>query len=90
MLFVLLVVGAVVLARAPRSEDELESSDTLVWADVERQFERVDRQGAGSVDGSNTTPGPDPGTIPGADHLPGRGDPRTGGADPADGTQPGP
>ena len=46
MLFVLLTVGAVVLARAPRSEDELDTSDTLVWADVERQFERVDRQGS--------------------------------------------
>ena len=46
MLFVLLTVGAVVLARAPRSEDELDTDEPLVWADVERQFERVDRQGA--------------------------------------------
>ncbi len=44
MLFVLLTVGAVVLARAPRSEEEIDASETLVWADVERQFERVDRQ----------------------------------------------
>ncbi len=41
MLFVLLIVGAVVLARAPRSDDEIDTSETLVWGDVERQFERV-------------------------------------------------
>ena len=45
MLFVLLIVGAVVLSRAPRSEDELAAHEPLVWADVERQFERVDRAG---------------------------------------------
>ncbi len=44
MLFVLLIVGAVVLARAPRSEEEFD--DRLVWADVERQFERADRRGS--------------------------------------------
>jgi hypothetical protein len=48
MLFVLLIVGAVVLSRAPRSEEEF-GSDELVWADVERQFERVDRQGTREV-----------------------------------------
>jgi hypothetical protein len=45
MLFTLLTVGAVVLARAPRSGAELGEDDPLVWADVEREFERVDRQG---------------------------------------------
>jgi putative membrane protein len=45
MLFVLLIVGAVVLSRAPRSDEELVSDEPLVWADVERQFERVDRSG---------------------------------------------
>lgn len=45
MLFVLLIVGAVVLARAPRTDEEFPSSDPLVWADVERQFERADRRG---------------------------------------------
>jgi cytochrome c oxidase assembly factor CtaG len=44
MLFTLLTVGAVVLARAPRSGAELGEDDPLVWADVEREFERVDRQ----------------------------------------------
>jgi putative membrane protein len=49
MLFVLLIVGAVVLSRAPRSEDELIAGEPLVWADVERQFERVDRAAGRSV-----------------------------------------
>ena len=57
MLFVLLTVGAVVLARAPRSEDELEAGETLVWADVEREFERVDRQSARGRAGQSGPPG---------------------------------
>jgi cytochrome c oxidase assembly factor CtaG len=44
MLFTLLTVGAVVLARAPRSGEELGEDDPLVWADVEREFERLDRR----------------------------------------------
>ncbi len=44
MLLVLLSVGAVVLARAPDTDDEFGPEDPLVWADVERQFERVDRR----------------------------------------------
>ncbi len=58
MLFVLLIVGAVVLSRAPRSEDELAADEPLVWADVERQFERVDR--AGGRPGPAGTGGSDP------------------------------
>jgi cytochrome c oxidase assembly factor CtaG len=50
MLLVLLIVGAVVLSRAPRSEDEFARDEPLVWADVERQFERVDRQSAKSME----------------------------------------
>ncbi|HEX3979600.1 MAG TPA: cytochrome c oxidase assembly protein [Acidimicrobiales bacterium] len=46
MLLVLLIVGAVVLARAPVTEEELARDEPLVWADVERQFERVDRRQA--------------------------------------------
>ena len=45
MLLVLLIVGGVVLSRAPLSDEEFARDDPLVWADVERQFERVDRQG---------------------------------------------
>lgn len=53
MLLVLLIVGAVVLSRAPRSEDEFAPDEPLVWADVERQFERVDRQSAKPVESVN-------------------------------------
>ncbi|MGH9081483.1 MAG: cytochrome c oxidase assembly protein, partial [Acidimicrobiales bacterium] len=44
LLLVLLSVGAVVLARAPVSEEELGENEPLVWADVEREFERADRR----------------------------------------------
>ncbi len=45
LLIVLLSVGSVVLARASRAEDEL-LDEPLVWADVERAFERADRERA--------------------------------------------
>ncbi len=58
MLLVLLIVGGVVLSRAPLSDEEFAGDDPLVWADVERQFERADRRGAAAGQG----PGPaDPG-----------------------------
>lgn len=44
LLLVLLSVGGVVLARAPVSEDEFDGDEPLVWADVEREFERADRR----------------------------------------------
>ncbi len=68
MLFVLLIVGAVVLARAPRSDEELDAREPLVWADVEREFERVDRQGTkeGSDDHGSPPPGPDQASAPGS------------------------
>lgn len=44
MLFVLLIVGAVILNRTPSTDDDFGPEDPLLWADVERQFERVDRQ----------------------------------------------
>jgi putative membrane protein len=40
----LLVVAAVILARAPDSDDDLGPEDPLVWADIERHFERADRR----------------------------------------------
>ncbi|HEY4947870.1 MAG TPA: cytochrome c oxidase assembly protein [Acidimicrobiales bacterium] len=46
MLLVLLSVGAVALARAPLSDDESGQEEPLLWADVERQFERADRRHA--------------------------------------------
>jgi cytochrome c oxidase assembly factor CtaG len=42
MLLVLLAVGTVFLLR---TDEEVSADDPLVWADVERQFERADRQG---------------------------------------------
>lgn len=88
MLAVLLIVGAVVLARAPVSDDELGVDGPLVWADVERQFERVDRRNArgatsdgasGSTAPADAAPGsaPGPGTPDGrdlSDHRRGSGD----------------
>jgi cytochrome c oxidase assembly factor CtaG len=43
MLIVLLTVGTVFLLR---TDEELSTDDPLVWADVQRQFERADRRGA--------------------------------------------
>ncbi|HEX3979903.1 MAG TPA: cytochrome c oxidase assembly protein, partial [Acidimicrobiales bacterium] len=42
MLLVLLAVGTFFLLR---TDEELSTDDPLVWADVQRQFERADRQG---------------------------------------------
>ena len=44
-LFVLLSVAGVQLANAPDSDDDLGPEDPLVWADVERHFERIARRG---------------------------------------------
>ena len=44
MLAVLLTVGGVVLARTQASDENLGEEDPLVWADVEREFERADRK----------------------------------------------
>jgi cytochrome c oxidase assembly factor CtaG len=65
MLFVLLIVGAVVLARAPMSEEELGADEPLVWADVERQFERADRR---HPKPGPDLPAPEPGPPPGHEH----------------------
>ncbi len=63
MLLVLLIVGGVVLSRAPLSDEEFARDDPLVWADVERQFERVDRKGTrsgGPAPGEADHPADDP------------------------------
>jgi cytochrome c oxidase assembly factor CtaG len=45
MLIVLLTVGGIGLAKAPSSsEEEVSLDEWLVWADVQRQFERADRR----------------------------------------------
>ena len=95
MLLVLLIVGGVVLSRAPRSEEQFTGDDPLVWADVERQFERVDRRGtrgAGHLppSGPGLAAGPDgddgPGGGPGRDLT----DQQHHGIDPPDGDGPEP
>jgi cytochrome c oxidase assembly factor CtaG len=58
MIFVLLGVGAVVLARASRSEDESEVDEPLVWADVERELERAARREARHGSGLHESSGP--------------------------------
>jgi cytochrome c oxidase assembly factor CtaG len=44
MLIVLLSVGAIGLIKTPTSDEENIGDEKLVWADVQRQFERADRQ----------------------------------------------
>jgi len=44
MLIVLLTVGTFGLVKAPTSEEEVSLDDSLVWADVQRQFERAERR----------------------------------------------
>ena len=48
-LLTLLTTAAVELIRAPDSDDDLGPEDPLVWADVERHFERADRRGQAAV-----------------------------------------
>ena len=56
---VLLAVAGAVLVRAPESDEDLGPEDPLSWADVERHFERVDRQGR-TMDGVGPEAGPPP------------------------------
>jgi cytochrome c oxidase assembly factor CtaG len=67
MLLVLLSVGAVVLNRVERRDSEEADDEPLLWADVERQLERVDRREAKGKSGrTQPTGGPAPGpTAPG-------------------------
>jgi hypothetical protein len=51
MLIVLLAVGGFGLAGAATSEEEPSLDDRLVWADVQRQFERAERRSSGQGDG---------------------------------------
>ncbi len=64
-LFVLLSVAGVQLANAPDSDDDLGPEDPLVWADVERHFERLDRRGMAIAEPVPPPPGTgDPGDTP--------------------------
>lgn len=59
MLLVLLTVAAVVLKRAPDAGEEDSAEEPLLWADVERELERVDRRNE-----RVTRNGPDPDPPP--------------------------
>jgi cytochrome c oxidase assembly factor CtaG len=54
MLIVLLTVGGIGLAKAPSSEEEVSVDERLVWADVQRQFERADRMTSRQRHGGST------------------------------------
>ena len=58
-LLTLLCVAGVVLARAPDSDEDLGPEDPLVWADVERHFERADRKGLAASSSGTDVPGAD-------------------------------
>jgi cytochrome c oxidase assembly factor CtaG len=74
-IFVLWTVAFVIVSRASR-RGELEAETELRWADVEREFERVDR--AGRTQQRRSSWSPRPGAIPGPPvTLPGESD-RTG------------
>ena len=56
----LLTVAAVILSQAPDTDDDFGPEDPLVWADIERHFERADRKGgpsSGSMPDVETTTG---------------------------------
>jgi cytochrome c oxidase assembly factor CtaG len=56
MLIVLLAVGGFGLVGTPTSEEEPSLDDRLVWADVQRQFERAERRSSRQADGGPDTP----------------------------------
>lgn len=56
-LLTLLTVAGVILSQAPDSDEDLGPEDPLVWADIERHFERADRRGhAGASVGADSPP----------------------------------
>jgi cytochrome c oxidase assembly factor CtaG len=59
MLITLLTVGGVGLAKSKPSDEESSLNDPLVWADVQRQFERVDRRLSGRTDFPSPTGQPE-------------------------------
>ena len=64
MLIVLLTVGGFGLAKSKPADDEVSLSEPLVWADVQRQFERVDRLTSGRRYGPDQPMQPDEEQIP--------------------------
>jgi cytochrome c oxidase assembly factor CtaG len=67
MLIVLLTVGGLGLVKAPASDtvEEPALDERLVWADVQRQFERADRRGAAEVPDATAAVEQEPRQSPG-------------------------
>jgi len=62
----LLSVAAAILVRAPDSDEDLGPEDPLVWADVQRHFERADRRGLVASESTDSSPdSPADGGTPG-------------------------
>ncbi len=76
-LLTLLIVAGVILARAPDTDEDLGPEDPLVWADIERHFERADRRGQTAVVPAGPQ-GPAPAPEAGGDELGPEGDPPRG------------
>jgi cytochrome c oxidase assembly factor CtaG len=55
MLIVLLTVGGIGLVNTPTSEEDVSLDERLVWADVQRQFERADRKTSRQRHGGSAT-----------------------------------
>ena len=64
-LFVLMGVAGAELARAPDTDEDLGPADPLVWADVERHFERLDRHGRPPTEAAPGAVEPGRGSDPG-------------------------
>jgi cytochrome c oxidase assembly factor CtaG len=74
----LLGVAAAILIRAPDTDEDLGPEDPLVWADVQRHFERADRRSVAVPDLAGSSPPPG---VDGA--APAIGDPQLGPPGPA-------
>ena len=55
-LLTLLTVAGAILAGAPETDEDLGPEDPLVWADVERHFERADRRGRPAAEATTGRP----------------------------------
>ena len=75
MLIVLLTVGAVGLSKTKLSEEEVSLDEELVWADVQRQFERADRRTTRKRHGAFAAASP---PLDGGDGSPDGGSPEPG------------
>jgi cytochrome c oxidase assembly factor CtaG len=60
MLIVLITVGGVGLAKSKPSDEEVSLGEPLLWADVQRAFERADRRISGPKDSPEQPPAAPP------------------------------